>query len=313
MFVRTTTHLRVLFASIAAVVVCAAILGVLQYRSLVQLEARTRITFQDELVRSAQTVAESVEADVLTAGVAALGSFRSEDTAHYVRELAARFQELLRSRPEIDEVFLFALDDPAGTSAVFSTPDGTDRCNLKRAGSSASSGGAHGILNVPAVPRLERSPHRPVCRPRRDANPSVSSARGRRAAGHQAFRRRDVQPLLRRERPSEKVAVQIAERGAPVQSLAAQDLQVKCAVALVQKNAIRLAGMAAGGQLDIIHHVAVRREDVFESVVVEVKHARAPAGPWQALGADAAGVRHIGEVQKIQIAIERIGLVRQRS
>ena len=128
MFVRTTTHLRVLFASIAAVVVCAAILGVLQYRSLVQIEARTRITFQDELVRSAQTVAESVEADVLTAGVAALGSFRSEDTAHYVRELAARFQELLRSRPEIDEVFLFALDDPAGTSAVFSTRDGTDRC-----------------------------------------------------------------------------------------------------------------------------------------------------------------------------------------
>lgn len=128
MFVRTTTHLRVLIASTAAVVVCAIILGVLQYRSLVQLEARTRITFQDELVRSARTIAENVEADVRTAGVAALGSFRSEDTARDVGELGARFQELLRRRPEIDEIFLFALDGPTGTSAVFSTRDGTDRC-----------------------------------------------------------------------------------------------------------------------------------------------------------------------------------------
>ena len=128
MFVRTTTHLRVLVASIAAIVVCAAILGVLQYRSLVQLEARTRVTFQDELVRSAQAIAGNVEADVRTAGVVALGRFRSEDTARDVRELAARFQELLRSRPEIEEVFLFDLDDPAGPSAVFSTRDGTDRC-----------------------------------------------------------------------------------------------------------------------------------------------------------------------------------------
>jgi len=128
MFVRTATHLRVLVASVGAVVVCATILGALQYRSLVQLEARTRITFQDELVRSAQTIAENVEGDVRTAGAAALASFRSEDTGRDVRELAARFQEILRSRPEIDEVFLFALDDPAGTSAVFSTRVGTARC-----------------------------------------------------------------------------------------------------------------------------------------------------------------------------------------
>lgn len=126
--VRTRTHLRVLIASIVAVVVCAVILGMLQYRSLVQLEARTRITFQHGLVRSAQTIAENVEANVRTAGVAALASFQSEDTGRDVRELAGRFQELLRSRPEIDEAFVFALDDPAGISAVFSTRDGTDRC-----------------------------------------------------------------------------------------------------------------------------------------------------------------------------------------
>jgi len=128
MFLRTTTHLRVLTASVAAVVVCAAVLGVLQYRSLVQLEARTRITFQDELIRSAQSVAENVEGDVRTAGATVLASFRSEDTNCDVHKLAGRFQEFLRSQLEIDEVFLFALDDPAGTSAIFSTRDGTDRC-----------------------------------------------------------------------------------------------------------------------------------------------------------------------------------------
>jgi hypothetical protein len=120
--------MRVLVVSVAAVVVCAAILGWLQYRSLVQLEIRTRITFQDDLVRAAQAIAGEVESDVRTAGAAVLASFHKEDTNGDVRDIARRFQEVQRRQPEIDEVFLFALDDPGGISAVFSTRDGADRC-----------------------------------------------------------------------------------------------------------------------------------------------------------------------------------------
>ena len=126
--VRTTTQMRVLVLSAVMVVVCAAILGVVQYRSLVQLEIRTRITFQDDLVRSAQSIAGDVEGEVRTIGAAELASFHKEDTNSDVRDLARRFQEIQRRQPEIDEVFLFALDDPSGTSAVFSTRDGADRC-----------------------------------------------------------------------------------------------------------------------------------------------------------------------------------------
>jgi hypothetical protein len=120
--------MRVLVVSGAAVVVCGTVLGVLQYRSLVQLETRARITFQDDLVRSAQAIAADVEVDVRTAGAAALASFHSQDTGRDVHELARRFQGLLRRQPEVDQVFLFALDDPSGTSAVFATRDGTNRC-----------------------------------------------------------------------------------------------------------------------------------------------------------------------------------------
>jgi len=126
--VRTAIQMRVLVVSVMAVVVCAAILGWLQYRSLVQLEIRTRITFQDDLVRAAQAIAGEVESDVRTAGTAVLASFHQEDTNGDVRDLARRFQEVQRKQPEIDEVFLFALDDPGGISAVFSTRDGADRC-----------------------------------------------------------------------------------------------------------------------------------------------------------------------------------------
>ncbi len=128
MAVRPATQMRVLVVSVVAVVVCGATLGVLQYRSLAQLETRTRITFQDDLARLAQSIAGDVEGDVQTAGAAALASFHSEDTNRDVRDLARQFQTIQRRQPEIDEVFLFALDDPSGTSAVFSTDKGADRC-----------------------------------------------------------------------------------------------------------------------------------------------------------------------------------------
>src|SRR5260370_1528820 len=120
--------MRVLVVSVAAVVICAAILGGLQYRSLVQLEIRTRITFQDDLVRAAQAIAGQVESDVRTAGAPLLASFHKEDTNGDVRDLARRFQEIQRRQPEIDEVFLFALDAPRGISPVSPTREGAHRC-----------------------------------------------------------------------------------------------------------------------------------------------------------------------------------------
>jgi len=120
--------MRVLVVSVVAAVVCGTILAGLQYRSLVQLETRTRITFQDDLVRSAQSIAQNVERDVRSIGTAALVSFNSEDTSQNVNDLARRFHAIQREHPEVDEVFLFAFDDPSGTSAVFSTREGADRC-----------------------------------------------------------------------------------------------------------------------------------------------------------------------------------------
>jgi hypothetical protein len=128
MTMRTTTQMRVLVISIVAVVVCGIIIGVLQYRSLVQLETRTRITFQDDLARSAQSIARDVEGDVRTIGTAALASFNSEDISQSVNDLGRRFRAIQREHSEVDEVFLFAFDDPSGTLAVFSTQAGADRC-----------------------------------------------------------------------------------------------------------------------------------------------------------------------------------------
>lgn len=127
MAVRTAVQMRVLVLAIAAVAVSATVLGVLQYRSLAELETRTRTTFQDDLVRAAQAIARQVEEEVRTAGAEALGSFRREDPHQDVRALGGRFQALRRRQPEIEEVFLFALDDPNGISAVFSNAAGAER------------------------------------------------------------------------------------------------------------------------------------------------------------------------------------------
>jgi len=97
----TTTQMRVLVLSAVSVVVCAAILGMLQYRSLVQLEIRTRITFQDDLLRSAQAIAGAVEGEVRSIGAAALSSFQTEDSNRDVQDLARRFQELQRQQGSI--------------------------------------------------------------------------------------------------------------------------------------------------------------------------------------------------------------------
>lgn len=123
----TAIQMRVLVLSVAAVIVCAATLGVLQYRSLSQLEVRARTTYQDDLVRASRAIAEGVEDDVRSVGAGVLASFHKEDPNQDVRDLARRFLEIRQERGEIDEVFLFALDDPAGTSAVFSTRDGAER------------------------------------------------------------------------------------------------------------------------------------------------------------------------------------------
>ena len=125
--VRTAIQMRVLVLSVAAVIVCAATLGVLQFRSLAQLEIRTRTTFQDDLVRASHAIAGGVQDDVRTVGASVLASFDKDDSKQDVRDLARRFQEIRQGRPEIDELFLFALDDPDGTSAVFSTRDGAER------------------------------------------------------------------------------------------------------------------------------------------------------------------------------------------
>src|ERR1051326_4206875 len=125
---RIAIHMRMLVVSIAAVVAFSGVLGVLQYRSLTQLETRTRTTFQDDLVRSAQAIGRGVETDLQSVASDSLVSFRKQDADQEVRQLTIRFRELLSKRPEIDEIFLFALDGPKGTSAVFSTADGAVRC-----------------------------------------------------------------------------------------------------------------------------------------------------------------------------------------
>jgi hypothetical protein len=125
--VRTTVQMRVLLLSIAGVLVSAAVLGVLQYRSLAQLEVRTRANFQDDLVKAAQGVAQYVENDVRSIAGDVLGPFRKADSDRSLREIANRFQELRRRRPEIAELFLFTLDNPNGAAAVFSNGNGAER------------------------------------------------------------------------------------------------------------------------------------------------------------------------------------------
>ncbi len=120
--VRTTA----VVLSAAAVVVAAGALFFLQYRSLVQLEEKTRVTVHDELVRAAQSVGRAVESGMEPIATDALGRMKAGDLQANVIELGRQFDAIKRTHPEIEQIFLLATG-PEGSSAAVSARSGAEK------------------------------------------------------------------------------------------------------------------------------------------------------------------------------------------
>ncbi len=113
--------------STGAVLFPAVVLCVLEYRSLVQLDAKTRSAAHAELLRAVENVTGRVEAGIRRIGEDALSSFVAADARRSVAELGSRFDGVQRAHPDIEQVFLFTLDDASGLAAVLSGPDGAQK------------------------------------------------------------------------------------------------------------------------------------------------------------------------------------------
>ncbi len=115
---------RLVVLSAAAVVVAAGALCVLQYRSLAQLEAKSRVAARADLVRIARVVGQTAETEISRRASEALTGFTFTDGNKSALELGQRFDAIRENHPEIDQIFLFAPDRKKGIRAVFSARRG---------------------------------------------------------------------------------------------------------------------------------------------------------------------------------------------
>ncbi len=121
---RTEPRPTIAMIAAGAVAVAAAALCFLQYRSLVELAAKARVTAQDELLQTAREVGQRAEESVRRIGETCLAPFKATDSRAGAAPLGSRFDEIKRAHPEVEQVFLFSFDRPNGTSAILSGPQG---------------------------------------------------------------------------------------------------------------------------------------------------------------------------------------------
>lgn len=93
--------------AIAAVMAPAAILSALQYRSLVELQSKTKVAVQENLRQRLQTVAHRVEESLKGLAKESLGSIKARDLEQEnLDRIQLQFSSVKQSHPEIDRLFV---------------------------------------------------------------------------------------------------------------------------------------------------------------------------------------------------------------
>ena len=118
----------------AAVLVATIALSVLQYRSLRQLEAKTRLAVEDNLRQTLEAVAGRMEAKVRTIAAECLSPLRVDDLApQRVERIGRQFAAIRQAHPEVAQLFVFSLCSCRGEPfAIFSAAGGARHVSCKR-------------------------------------------------------------------------------------------------------------------------------------------------------------------------------------
>jgi signal transduction histidine kinase len=127
--INLSSRTKLILLAVVALMLPTTILSIMQYRSLVDLEGKTKVAVQDNLRQTLQTVTRKVEDNLKGLARKALGPVGKADLEPDNQgRLERHFASIKQAHPEIENLFVFSFCGPSDKHfALYYTPDGLKR------------------------------------------------------------------------------------------------------------------------------------------------------------------------------------------
>src|ERR1044071_920412 len=132
--INLSSRTKLIVLSVVALMLPTTVLSIIQYRSLVDLESKTKVAVQDNLRQTLQTINHKVEDNLKYLARKTLGSImRADLESEKFEKLSQCFAEIKLKHPEIENLFVFWLCEPMDKHyALFHTSDGLKRIGVSQ-------------------------------------------------------------------------------------------------------------------------------------------------------------------------------------
>lgn len=132
--INLSSRTKLIALAVVALMLPTTILSIIQYRSLVDLEGKTKVAVQDNLRQTLQTINHKVEDNLKYLARKTLGSIgRADLEPENFEKLDRYFTSVKLKHPEIENIFVFSLCEPMDKRfALFHTNDGLKRIGLSQ-------------------------------------------------------------------------------------------------------------------------------------------------------------------------------------
>jgi signal transduction histidine kinase len=144
-----SSRTKLIALAFVAVLLPTTVLSVIQYRSLVELEGKTKVAVQENLRQTLQTVTRRVEENLQGIARKSLsGIDPAELEKEGLEELECKLAEIRQKSPEIDQVFAFYRCPTRNKDfAVFYGPEGLRRLDMQQLKENAFAYSAYSAYN----------------------------------------------------------------------------------------------------------------------------------------------------------------------
>jgi signal transduction histidine kinase len=120
---------KLILLAVVALMLPTTILSIIQYRSLVDLEGKTKVAVQDNLRQTLQTITYKVQDNLKSLARTTLSPIEKDDLKpENFEKLDCHFASVKQEHPEIEHLFVFYLCEPMDKNfALLYTPEGLKR------------------------------------------------------------------------------------------------------------------------------------------------------------------------------------------
>jgi signal transduction histidine kinase len=127
--IKLSSRTKLILLAVVALMLPTTVLSIIQYRSLVDLEGKTKVAVQDNLRQTLQTINHKVEDNLKNLARKTLGQIGKADLQpENFEKLDRYFAAVKQKHPEIENIFAFSLCEPMDKHyTLFYTSDGLKR------------------------------------------------------------------------------------------------------------------------------------------------------------------------------------------